>query len=156
MRKYFLLSAVALLTATNVNAGNYADLHVGVDVEYASTFSCAQALDFGTIVIDPERADAGGPWSIRLATDGSATIESGMGIVSIIGAKAAECSIDLTNATMELTQELVFVDPDDNRAGTFTLSDIVPNGTKLGATLNFTEVPGVGQYDGNIRLTIVN
>ena len=52
MRKYFLLSTIALLAATNVNAANYAqdELVVNAEVAYAVDLNCS-ALDFGKIIM---------------------------------------------------------------------------------------------------------
>ncbi|MBE6450758.1 MAG: hypothetical protein E7016_02205 [Alphaproteobacteria bacterium] len=50
MRKYFLLSAVALLAATSANATtDYAEVTARATIEVAGTFSCTD-LDFGTLV----------------------------------------------------------------------------------------------------------
>ena len=51
MRKYFLLSAVALMAATTANAEtNYAEVTASAEVELASSFSCGD-LHFGKLVI---------------------------------------------------------------------------------------------------------
>ncbi|MBQ2810752.1 MAG: hypothetical protein IJF12_01130, partial [Alphaproteobacteria bacterium] len=75
------------------------------------------------------------------------------GIVDMIGAKPAECSIDLTNATMTVQFEPTHFD--DGSQG-FTITDPQFSGKKFGATLNFTELPQEGEYTGAVRLTIVN
>ncbi|MBE6450399.1 MAG: hypothetical protein E7016_00350 [Alphaproteobacteria bacterium] len=50
MRKYFLLSAVALLAATSANAGtDYAEVTAKATIQVASKFTCSD-LDFGTLV----------------------------------------------------------------------------------------------------------
>ena len=54
MRKYFLTTAVALLTATNANAASTDNVSANVDVsakiEVLSNFTC-EDIDFGTIQI---------------------------------------------------------------------------------------------------------
>ena len=51
MRKYFLLSAVALLTATNANATtDYAEVTAKATIEVANQMECSD-WDLGTIVI---------------------------------------------------------------------------------------------------------
>ncbi|MBE6450388.1 MAG: hypothetical protein E7016_00295 [Alphaproteobacteria bacterium] len=52
MRKYFLLSAVALMAATSANATTaYTSLEAEVKIEYAVKFDC-EKMDFGTIVVN--------------------------------------------------------------------------------------------------------
>jgi len=54
MRKYFLLSAIALLAATNVNATtDYAEVTARAKIEVANTFECDD-VDWGTIVVKAE------------------------------------------------------------------------------------------------------
>ena len=51
MRKYFLLSAVAMLITTTANATtDYAEVTAKATIEVAGTFSCPE-IDFGTIVV---------------------------------------------------------------------------------------------------------
>jgi len=51
MRKYFLLSAVALLVATSANATtDYAEVTAKATIEVATKFSCDN-IDYGTIVV---------------------------------------------------------------------------------------------------------
>ena len=51
MRKYFLLSAVALMVATNVNAAGQSSFNASVNIELASKVQCTRDLDFGKIVV---------------------------------------------------------------------------------------------------------
>ncbi|MBE6451602.1 MAG: hypothetical protein E7016_06530 [Alphaproteobacteria bacterium] len=53
MRKYFLATAVALLTATSVNAEvtDYANIEVKATIDRAKTYDC-YPLNFGTIVLN--------------------------------------------------------------------------------------------------------
>ena len=51
MRKYFLLSAVALLATSTANATtDYAEVTAKATIEVAGTFTCDD-IDFGTIVV---------------------------------------------------------------------------------------------------------
>ncbi|MBQ2810792.1 MAG: hypothetical protein IJF12_01340 [Alphaproteobacteria bacterium] len=51
MRKYFLLSAVALMAATSANATtDYAEVTAKATIEVATKHSCSN-LDFGTLVL---------------------------------------------------------------------------------------------------------
>ncbi|MBQ8870803.1 MAG: DUF4402 domain-containing protein [Alphaproteobacteria bacterium] len=51
MRKYFLLSAVALIISGTANAAtDYAEVTAKATIEVAGTFTCSD-LDFGTIVV---------------------------------------------------------------------------------------------------------
>ena len=56
MRKYFLLSAVALLVATSANATtDYAEVTAKATIEVATKFSCDN-IDYGTIVVKQNNA----------------------------------------------------------------------------------------------------
>jgi len=57
MRKYFLLSAVALMAATTANATtDYAEVTAKATIEVAGTFSCSD-MNFGTIVVKQQNAE---------------------------------------------------------------------------------------------------
>ncbi|MBE6451738.1 MAG: hypothetical protein E7016_07250 [Alphaproteobacteria bacterium] len=56
MRKYFLLSAVALMTATNVNAAtDYAEVTAKATIQKANLVTCDE-LNWGTITIKQDNA----------------------------------------------------------------------------------------------------
>ena len=56
MRKYFLISAVALLAATSANATtDYAEVTARATIEVATTMDCTD-VDFGTIVVKQNNA----------------------------------------------------------------------------------------------------
>jgi len=58
MRKYFLLSAVAMLVATSANATtDYAEVTAKATIEVANTFTCSD-LNFGTIVVKQNNGDS--------------------------------------------------------------------------------------------------
>ena len=57
MRKYFLLSAVALMAATTANATtDYAEVTAKATIEVAGTFDCPE-IDFGKIVVKQNNAE---------------------------------------------------------------------------------------------------
>ncbi|MBE6450481.1 MAG: hypothetical protein E7016_00775 [Alphaproteobacteria bacterium] len=57
MRKYFLLSAAALLAATSANATtDYAEVTAKATIEVAGTFECDD-MDWGTIVVKQGNSD---------------------------------------------------------------------------------------------------
>jgi len=65
MRKYFLLSAVALLATSTANATtDYAEVTAKATIEVAGTFDCPE-IDFGKIVVKQNNAESrvyeGGP-----------------------------------------------------------------------------------------------
>ena len=57
MRKYFLLSAVALLATSTANATtDYAEVTARATIEVAGTFDCPE-IDFGTIVVKQNNSE---------------------------------------------------------------------------------------------------
>ena len=58
MRKYFLLSAAALMVATSANATtDYAEVTARATIEVAGTLDCTD-MDFGTIVVKSGRTES--------------------------------------------------------------------------------------------------
>ena len=101
MRKYFLISAVALLTATNVNAATEsADVTVTGEVILTTKVSCTD-LNFGTIYFDNT--------SEGYVTVGSSEydITTSGGAVKVVGAEPAMCS-----GSIYMTEDYEVILPD--------------------------------------------
>ena len=59
MRKYFLLSAVALLATSTANATtDYAEVTAKATIEVAGQLDCTNSIDFGTIVVKANNAES--------------------------------------------------------------------------------------------------
>ncbi|MBQ2811392.1 MAG: hypothetical protein IJF12_04395 [Alphaproteobacteria bacterium] len=56
MRKYFLLSAVALLSASNVNATEFGEVSVSATVNVADTFECSE-ITWGSLTVKRGNGD---------------------------------------------------------------------------------------------------
>ena len=93
MKKYFLLSAVALLATTTANAAAVGgSFSATADMVAATKISCSQNLDFGTIVFTGN-ANLGGVSGYAMITpDGEIKISDD--VVSMTGATPALCSAD--------------------------------------------------------------
>ena len=88
MRKYFLISAVALMAATSANATtDYAEVTAKATIEVANTFTCPN-LDWGTIVVKQQNDDI-----IIVSESGSDSDD----LISYSGTGKTECNIDVMN-----------------------------------------------------------
>ena len=69
MRKYFLISAVALLATTTANATtDYAEVTAKATIEVAGTFECYD-IDFGTIVVKQNNEEFIIDWEGKSSSD---------------------------------------------------------------------------------------
>ncbi|MBQ2811499.1 MAG: hypothetical protein IJF12_04950 [Alphaproteobacteria bacterium] len=103
MRKYFLLSAVALLATTSANAAtDYANMDISVNITYATKINCTQDLSFGQVVID---ANATGEQYVDMIEDGFISDKSS-GVVSVENSHAGSCDFNLPQNLNGKTIEL--------------------------------------------------
>ncbi|MBE6451829.1 MAG: hypothetical protein E7016_07735 [Alphaproteobacteria bacterium] len=93
MRKYFLLSAVALLTATTANATtDYAEVTAKATIEVANLVTCTN-IDYGTIVVKKDNRATYG----SIFDDGEGNISYGQDVISVSNSKPnSECSDVMT------------------------------------------------------------
>ncbi|MBQ2811252.1 MAG: DUF4402 domain-containing protein [Alphaproteobacteria bacterium] len=93
MRKYFLLSAVALLATTTANAGtDYAEVTAKATIEVAAQGSCSN-LNFGTIVVKANNAESTVKIT-QLHADDTATVTTTGDILSVSDAVASICDFE--------------------------------------------------------------
>ena len=143
MRKYFLLSAVALLATSTANATtDYAEVTAKATIEHAGTLDCPSEWDFGTIVIKPNN-------EALVIDDGDSTSSdfiqmSGGGerfMCDEIGVYANDYTIALTN-----------------NGNDFITLDIIKGyedevSTEFWSKLTLEENTSTGEYVGNFRIT---
>ncbi|MBQ2810633.1 MAG: hypothetical protein IJF12_00510 [Alphaproteobacteria bacterium] len=98
MRKYFLLSAVALMISGTANAEKYANIEISANISHANKVTCVQNLNFGNIVLDSNDSTAQSI-TISVNLDGSASLitEKTSGIVSVSGENYGKCNMDLSS-----------------------------------------------------------
>ncbi|MBE6451427.1 MAG: hypothetical protein E7016_05635 [Alphaproteobacteria bacterium] len=90
MRKYFLLSAVALMAATNVMAENYGGtVEVNAKIEKVTKMDCTP-LNFGTIYLTNNNAES----RVYLDSENGTTFDGD--VVRVVDATHATCT-NLTN-----------------------------------------------------------
>ena len=97
MRKYFLLSALALMTATNVNAAEgAATIQVEARFIEPTTINCT-ALNFGTLKVKRGSVDA----TFTMSTAGEISVNSNSGwkLMQSQGAQAGNCTLNETPIT---------------------------------------------------------
>ncbi|MBE6451575.1 MAG: hypothetical protein E7016_06395 [Alphaproteobacteria bacterium] len=95
MRKYFLLSAVALMMATNVNANDSAVLvDVTGEIIIPTTIECG-TMNFGKIYLKPNNVES----TVRLLPTTSSDNVSAYGdVITVQGASGAECILSGINS----------------------------------------------------------
>ena len=138
MRKYFLLSAVALLTATNVNATtDYANIVASANIEYSNEVSCTE-MKFGNIVLKNNKEDA----YVYLGN----SVGTSANVLSVTGAQSAVCT-----STMDYPGEnywiIDFADENNVRSAYLYHEDF-DNETGVGTMLSITDI--MGEPDGYI------
>ncbi|MBE6450854.1 MAG: hypothetical protein E7016_02690 [Alphaproteobacteria bacterium] len=137
MRKYFLLSAVALMISGTANATtDYAEVTAKATIEVAGTFTC-EDLDFGTIVVKQNNS------VMSLVAPGSTSESLPEGIISVSGSGVAMCdgtsfsdgkiSLDLKNENNQTMNLLVDKVAGDTLVGTLTIPTEVKAGTYTGS-----------------------
>ncbi|MBE6450554.1 MAG: DUF4402 domain-containing protein [Alphaproteobacteria bacterium] len=152
MRKYFLLSAVALLTATTANATtDYAEVTAKATIEVASVFSCSD-LNFGKIVVKNGHEDTYVVLGYEVEYDKE-------NIISFSEYEMAAC-----NNLLEVTGNDSIMLDHATLPETITLSG--PNGSKLtvsdyqifdwdfGGKLNIPAGIQAGEYTGSFTVTV--
>ncbi|MBE6451290.1 MAG: hypothetical protein E7016_04930 [Alphaproteobacteria bacterium] len=135
MRKYFLLSAAALMAATNVNAemsatADYAQIGVSASVSYATKVECSQDLSFGNVVVNSNITE---DQTVRLDPD-YRNIEKSSGIADVIDSHVGMCDFDITS----LDGQLIGLDSESGDGITARLEVFQDTETtyNLGGTLN--------------------
>ena len=98
MRKYFLLSALALMTATNVNAAEgAATIQVEAKLIEPTIIDCT-ALNFGTLKVKRGSVDA--TFTMSTAGEISVNNNSDWVLIQSQGAQAGNCTLNETPITM--------------------------------------------------------
>ena len=157
MRKYFLLSAIALLAASNTNAAtDYANIELTAKVEHANTLTCTP-LNFGTIVLSSNEAG-----EVQFNTYTESAGPSGS-VLSVTGKSGGTCksNIELESAgwSYEIENYLSRID-DDIGADSLMLfaQPTILEDKKtlyLEGTLTVFEGFSDGDYIGSMTLTYV-
>ena len=147
MRKYFLLSAVALLVTTSANATtDYAEVTAKATIEVANEFSCDE-INYGTIVVKQGNES----FTIGdLSTGGDVShiddIISWKGTANTSAYCTGMNTEDMERFTTELT----------NAAGD-TISLIIESGggSRLSSDITIPADVQPGEYTGSFTLTVV-
>ena len=108
MRKYFLLSAVALMISGTANATDYVQFQASANVSFAKKIECTQNLNFGDIVLDNQYTAE--RWVDVDSYDIGVTRMS-EGVVSVSGAHHAICNADLSDLIGTTVQLIHTEDP---------------------------------------------
>ncbi|MBE6450728.1 MAG: hypothetical protein E7016_02055 [Alphaproteobacteria bacterium] len=127
MRKYFLLSAVALLAATSANATtDYAEVTARATIEVAGKISCTD-MNFGTIVVKKDNAESVVDMNYIFNDESYWDVSTQGDIISITGYDLTKCEngflamgdpyhpefpseITLSNGTSKITVTDVYYD----------------------------------------------
>ena len=142
MRKYFLTCAVALLTATNVNATtDYAEVTAKATIEVANIFECSE-IDYGTIVVKQNNRAAE-----LIATDHDVTGEGADDIISTSDWSKANssCSTSVWGNKGDVTLK--------NSNGDKIAMNIYGQGTTLETILYIPTNVKAGDYTASFTVT---
>ena len=153
MRKYFLLSAVALMAATTANATtDYAEVTAKATIEVAGQLDCSNSIDFGTIVVKQNNAESTVVLDENYEILGE--IQYTGDIISVTNASSfPRCGlpdISITNAS--IPENIVI------KSGTESLplkltSSIGSDGVNIYATLTIPAKVKAGDYTGSFTVT---
>ena len=141
MRKYFLLSAVALLVTSTANATtDYAEVTAKASIEVAGTMNCSD-LDFGTIVVKQNNA---------ISTYDSSTGETTGDILSITNDDTYKISCDdPIDETYKFISSLELSSPGKTKKLTVNLI----NGDEIYAMLTIPANIEAGEYTNSFTIT---
>ncbi|MBE6451768.1 MAG: DUF4402 domain-containing protein [Alphaproteobacteria bacterium] len=155
MKKYFLISAVAILAATNVNAAQYqgyATLTAGAEIKRANEITCT-VLNFGTIIVKEDEYG-------EVYWNSDETIGYSGGVVSVDGAELAECSVPMgDDYTLTLDQSTlqfdeILVCSEDEKCLLAEIEAVGVDG-KIGGFLHIDSDTPAGSYVGNVTVTTI-
>ncbi|MBE6450994.1 MAG: hypothetical protein E7016_03405 [Alphaproteobacteria bacterium] len=156
MRKYFLLSAVALLTATNVNAASNESANVQVigNIVATSFFSCSE-LNFGNIYLRAD--DNTGYFGAGTADTEGYTTGSVANITDYNPALCNGIDADLTNDYTLIAPETIELSGVESDVDGFAyLSSIRLFENKLHGTLNIPAgLSEGGEISGSFSIVII-
>ncbi|MBQ8869822.1 MAG: DUF4402 domain-containing protein [Alphaproteobacteria bacterium] len=161
MRKYFLLSAIALLATSTANADNYAEIEMTAKITEADSITCSP-LNFGHIVLDNK--NDGNEGNIKILFDDFEITDNGGGkrIVAVNGSSAAICDIS-NSSTITFPNDAKITGPNgDLTVGDFQAyyDEYTGDVYRIGATLYIpgsadTEMESLaGEYTGSFTLTV--
>ena len=156
MRKYFLLSTIALLAATNVNAAQYqgyATLTAGAEIQRANEITCT-VLNFGTIILKEDEYG-------EVYWNSDETIGYSGGVVSVDGAELAECSVPMDGGDWNLGLgqsalqfDEILVCSEDEKCMLAEIESVGVDG-KIGGVLHIDSDTPTGSYVGNVTVTTI-
>ncbi|MBE6450726.1 MAG: hypothetical protein E7016_02045 [Alphaproteobacteria bacterium] len=141
MRKYFLLSAVALMLTSTANATtDYAEVTAKATIQVAGTFTCNN-LDYGTIVVKQDNED-------MVIEDNMSESED---FISMSGSGDVVCNVnDFGNDDIENTLDLLSSTSDDVLTLVYGASNEM---NSLFTALHIPANVAAGVYEGSFTLT---
>ncbi|MBQ8870809.1 MAG: DUF4402 domain-containing protein [Alphaproteobacteria bacterium] len=154
MRKYFLLSAAALMISSTANATtDYAEVTAKATIQVANTVSCGE-LDWGTIVIK----DGNEEITIDVDYDGYMSYDSD-NIISISGNGYTTCTgyTEVGSGGIDLESNAIYLSATGtNKKLTFTPTiDGTGNSSGLGGKLTIPADVDSGEYSATFTLNFV-
>ncbi|MBQ8870779.1 MAG: DUF4402 domain-containing protein [Alphaproteobacteria bacterium] len=162
MRKYFLLSAVVMLVATNANAtSESATFQAKAQVNMVNYVTCSD-LDFGTIYLKTDNE----PSTLTIPAMGSGLIEKTGDITTYTGGEAAECTFSSTFNTIDenwsiITDDYLQLDGGEGDDMHATITDMTVyfdtnQKARIGGTLNIPRGFSGGTLTGTYTFTVLD
>ncbi|MBQ2811507.1 MAG: hypothetical protein IJF12_04990 [Alphaproteobacteria bacterium] len=147
MRKYFLLSAVALMAATSANATtDYAEVTAKATIEVAGTFSCPE-IDWGTFVVKQGNREF---W-VNTYVAASGGYDQDM--ISHSGSEGhIECSQQFTDGNSEI--HFPDVELENKNGDIIHLTHIIAGSNMIDTKIIIPQDVKAGEYTGSFTVTI--
>jgi len=157
MRKYFLLSAVAMLMTTTANATtDYAEVTAKATIQIANKMECTD-LNFGTIVVKQNNAASKLIFDYDAFANGEFTATGD--ILSYTGMKHTHCLFSSENAEADIDSYERNIILTGENGGTMSvdieLLEADTNYADFGGTLNIPEKVTAGTYTGSFGVSTV-
>ncbi|MBQ8869967.1 MAG: hypothetical protein IJ019_01160 [Alphaproteobacteria bacterium] len=151
MRKYFLLSAAALMIATNANAGTgYAEVTANATIEYVSQMECSD-LSFGKILL----INDGQPISLTRHSSEDANDQT-PNILSVSGSGLASCTLQgatISDFDIENKVELYLASGEILNLSIYR-DEISGDTISFSSQLSSTDFPLDGEYTGSFTVFV--
>ncbi|MBQ8869825.1 MAG: hypothetical protein IJ019_00430 [Alphaproteobacteria bacterium] len=150
MRKYFLLTAAALMMATNVDAESnaYSELAVNVTIAHANEVNCSD-VNFGTLYLKAGHGDV----NVRLINDVTTESDS-PDFVSADAPEAAYCQLDAASVMYFSSETVTLSAEGESKVLTFKPEQWEYN--SINGTLSIPAGVTPTSYTGSFEVTFLS
>ena len=158
MRKYFLISAMAMLMAniTNASEGTF---NASVSIKEATEFACQTDLNFGTLVIVPTEEEFGATLTLSDGTS-ELSVSGGKGFMQTNGS-SAECYFDEENQDISESDIILEYDETMGTAGEIIMQLYPKPGAYVSNVISIDGKliianPAAGDFSTVVNMYVIN